>query len=98
MSITRVFRVEVHGELKSEFEPKFNSVSRDMVEKAAGCIRQRVLKPTRWTPNEYAMISEWETEADLMAFVGEDWNQSVIPPDMARYAKSHCVSHFQSWE
>jgi len=29
------------------------------------------LKPAKWAPNEYAMISEWQNEAALISFVGE---------------------------
>lgn len=98
MSITRVFRVQIHTESRSEFEAKFNTLSRDLVKSARGCIHQVVLKPTRWAPDEYAMISEWESENDLIAFAGENWSESVIPPDMEKFAKSHSVSHYQSWE
>ena len=98
MPITRVFRVQIHEALRSEFEPKFNTLSKGIVENAPGCIRQTVLKPTKWNPNEYAMISEWASETDLIAFAGENWNKSVIPPDMEVFAENHSVSHFQSWE
>jgi heme-degrading monooxygenase HmoA len=97
MSITRVFRVQIHASLRAEFEPKFNHLSKGIVERAAGCIRLTVLRPTKWTPNEYAMISEWESEEDLTAFAGENWNQSVIPAGMEVYAESHSVSHYHSW-
>ena len=98
MSITRVFRVQIHEELRSEFEPKFNTLSKGIVESASGCIRQAVLRPTKWNPNEYAMISEWESEADLIAFAGENWSRSVIPSGMEKYAEIHSVSHFHSWD
>ena len=98
MSITRVFRVQVHAGLRPEFEPQFNTLSKGIVERAPGCIRQAVLKPTKWNPNEYAMISEWESEDDLIAFAGKNWNRSVIPSGMEKFAESHSVSHFQSWD
>ena len=52
----------------------------------------------KWKPEEYAMISEWESEAELEEFIGENWNASVIPDDMEKYAKNHSVSHYKSWD
>lgn len=98
MSITRVFRVQIHAELRSDFEPKFQTLSQDLVKRAHGCIYHVILKPTKWTPDEYAMISEWESEDDLIAFAGENWSESVIPPEMEQFAKNHSVSHYDSWE
>jgi len=56
------------------------------------------LRPSKWAPDEYAMISEWQDVEALIVFVGEDWNSSVIPSDMKKYAKDHSVRHFTSWE
>ena len=89
--------MEIESEIRLEFEEKFNSLSRSMVENAPGCIQLSVLKPSMWNPDEYAMISVWENEAALIAFAGEDWYLSVIPPEMKIYAKKHSVSHFRSW-
>jgi len=44
------------------------------------------------------MISVWENAAALTAFVGEEWNVPVIPPEMEKYAKQHSVVHFESWD
>jgi len=98
MTITRVFRVEIDTELRSEFEHKFNTLSKRMMENASGCNRLSVLRPTKWKSDENAMISEWENEAALAAFVGENWNTSVIPAEMEIYAKKHSVSHYTSWD
>ena len=96
--IVRVFKVQVHSSLRDEFEHDFNTLSKKMMMSASGCIRQSVLKPTKWAPDEYAMISEWETESDLELFVGQNWYESVIPTEMERYAISHSVSHYTSWD
>ncbi len=98
MSITRVFTVQIHADLRAEFETRFSSLSKSMVERASGCIHLAVLRPSKWAPNEYAMISEWESEADLVAFAGDNWSESVIPIEMEKYATSHSVSHYYSWE
>jgi len=79
MAITRIFRVRIAPELRSEFEEKFSSVSVHTVNEARGLISVSILKPTKWAPDEYAMISQWENEAVLKAFAGEEWKRAVIP-------------------
>ena len=96
--IVRVFKVQIHSSLRYEFEHDFDTLSKEMVKSASGCIHQSVLKPTKWAPDEYAMISEWKTESDLELFAGQNWCESVIPAEMEKYAKSHSVSHYTSWD
>jgi heme-degrading monooxygenase HmoA len=77
--ITRLFRARVPQSLTAEFEKKFLSVSVPYVEAAAGLVSVSVARPTRWIPDEYAMISIWRSEDDVAAFAGDDWNRAVIP-------------------
>ena len=93
--ITRIFRVTVPFELHAEFEEKFRSVSIPHVESQEGMISVFVGRPTRWAPEEYVMISTWETESSLFAFAGEDWNRAVIPPEMERYVIGCAVHHYE---
>ena len=98
MTITRIFRVEIDADLRSEFEHKFNTLSKSIIENASGCNRLSVLKPSKWAPDEYAMISERENEAALAAFVGENWNTAVIPSGMKRYTRKYSVTDYMSWD
>ena len=98
MSITRIFRVRIHPELKREFEEKFSSVSVRAVAEAQGFLAVSILKATKWSPNEYAMISVWESEGALQAFVGEDWNRAFIPKEMEKFVAECWVHHYESWE
>lgn len=97
MAITRIFRVRIRSELKQEFEEKFSSVSVRAVEEASGSLAVSILKPTKWAPDEYAMISQWENEAALKAFAGEQWNHAVIPPGMEKFVDECWVHHYESW-
>ncbi|MFM8444491.1 MAG: antibiotic biosynthesis monooxygenase family protein [Methylococcus sp.] len=97
MVITRIFRVRIHPELRQEFEQKFSSVSVAAVEQAAGLLAVSILKPAKWAPDDYAMISQWENEAALKAFAGEQWNQAVIPTGMERFVVESWVHHHVSW-
>jgi len=87
MSVTRIFTVTINAELREEFEVKFNSLSRSMLEDAQGCLKFDVLRPSKWAPDEYAMISEWQDVEALIVFVCEDWNSSVIPSEMKNMRK-----------
>ncbi len=97
MPITRIFRVRIHHELKEEFEEKFATVSVRAVDAAPGVLEAAILKPTRWAPDEYAMISHWEDEAALRAFAGEQWHHPVIPSGMEQYVVECWVHHYTAW-
>ena len=98
MPITRVFRIHIHAELRDEFEDKFADISVRAVQRAAGIVSVSILKPTKWSPNEYAMITQWTDEASLESFAGDDWNHAVIPRGMERFVKECSVDHYESWD
>ena len=79
----RIFRVDVPALLHAEFEAKFLSIS---------------VRPTRWAPNEFVMISVWQEEAALRAFAGEHWNQAVIPAGMEKFVSACWVHHYEQFE
>ena len=95
--ITRIFLVRVVCSLKHEFEEKFSSISIDAVNHAPGFKSVTILKPTKWTPDEYSMISIWEDEASLQAFAGEEWSQAFIPHGMEKFVVECWVHHYESW-
>ena len=97
MAITRIFRVRIRPELRPEFEEKFSSVSVRTVDEAPGFLAVSILKPTKWAPDEYAMISQWENEAALKAFAGEQWNHAVIPLAMEKFVVECWVHHYEAW-
>jgi heme-degrading monooxygenase HmoA len=94
--IIRIFRITIHPELREEFERDFSTISVSAVEDQRGFISYEIGRPTRWNPDEYAMISRWKDETSLEAFVGRNWNVAVIPPGMERYAHEYSVVHFET--
>jgi heme-degrading monooxygenase HmoA len=94
--IIRVFRIIIHPELRDEFERDFATVSMETVRRQKGFIACEIGSPTKWTPDEYAMITRWEDEESLEAFAGRNWNVAVIPPGMERYAREFSVVHFHA--
>ena len=95
--ITRVFRVVIRPELREEFEAKFASISMNVVEGSAGNVSVFIGKPTRWSPDEYVMISQWESESALVDFAGESWNTAVIPPGMEKYLVDCWLHHYEDF-
>jgi heme-degrading monooxygenase HmoA len=95
--ITRIFRVRVPAGLHAEFEEKFLSVSVPYVQAAKGLVSVSVGRPTQWAPDEYVMISTWESVSSLCAFAGEHWNQAVIPAGMERYVTECWVHHYENF-
>ena len=98
MSITRIFRVRIVPNSHAAFEAGFSSISVRAVNEALGLLAVSIFRPTKWAPDEYAMITRWESEAVLKAFAGEQWNQGVIPPGMEQFVVECWVHHYESWD
>ena len=98
MAITRIFRVRIVPELREEFEEKFSSVSIRAVNEAQGFLSVTILKPTKWAPDDYSMVSQWENEVALRGFAGEQWVYAVIPPGMEKFVIEYWVHHYKSWD
>jgi heme-degrading monooxygenase HmoA len=92
--IIRIFRTTIHPELREKFERDFASISVDAVKSKRGFISCHIGSPTKWNPDEYAMIPVWEDEGALATFAGEDWHNAVIPPGMEKYPAAFSVEHF----
>jgi heme-degrading monooxygenase HmoA len=92
--IIRIFRITIDPEMRGDFERDFASISVDAVKSNQGLISYHIGRPTRWNPDEYAMITVWESERDLAAFAGAEWHKAVIPAAMTRYPRSYAVEHF----
>ena len=55
-------------------------------------------KPTKWTPDEYVMNSQWKNEESLREFAGENWSQAHIPEGMEKFLKECWIHHFELFE
>lgn len=93
--ITRVYRVRIKAALRAEFEPLFRTVARASVADVPGCRHVTVGGPTEAEPDDYAMISVWDSEATLSAFAGPDWTIAHIPPGMEKFVETCHVHHFR---
>ncbi|WCN10709.1 antibiotic biosynthesis monooxygenase family protein [Marinomonas mediterranea] len=92
--ITRFFRVEIFPEYREEFEAKFRSLSVGALDSQPGCLDITIGFPSPTTPNEYSMISTWENQDKLIEFLGDKWDQALIPDGMEHFAKHYSVHHY----
>ncbi|WP_310620866.1 putative quinol monooxygenase [Flexibacterium corallicola] len=92
--ITRIYRVRIKPELREEFEPLFQTVALSSVAERAGCLRAILGGPSPLSPDEYAMISEWDSEDSLREFAGQDWSQAHIPEGMEKFVEECWVHHY----
>jgi heme-degrading monooxygenase HmoA len=96
--ITRIFRITIEPLLREEFELKFSSISVKAVQQAKGSIAVKIAKPTKWMPDEYVMISEWDNEESLKQFAGENWNEAHIPVGMEKFIIKCSTHHYEFFE
>jgi len=96
--IIRIFRVEIDPTRREAFEQGFYTISVNAVKDHSGFISCDIGSPTKWSPNNYAMITKWRDEKAIVGFAGENWNVPVIPHGMESFATSCSVEHFSQKE
>ena len=95
--IIRIFRTIIHRDLRDEFEDKFQAISQPLVESCDGVQSVTIAKPTKSAPDEYVMISIWDSQASIEKFVGPDWNQAHIPAGMEHLIKDSWLHHYETF-
>lgn len=95
--LIRIFRVTIYPELREEFEQKFATTSISAVQTQKGFLSVSIGKPTKWAPDDYVMISHWETEASLEEFIGPSWNEAHIPEGMEKFVRECSVCHYHEY-
>ncbi|HLW51598.1 MAG TPA: antibiotic biosynthesis monooxygenase family protein [Candidatus Angelobacter sp.] len=93
--IVRVFRALVHPGKQAEFEAKVRELSIPLVKAQRGLVAFYSGRPLESNPEEFAMVTLWESLAHLKAFAGEDWNHSVIPEEERPLLAESFVHHYQ---
>lgn len=93
--IVRVFRAQVHVGHEAAFEQKFQSVSVPLVQAQQGFVSVVIGRPLAATPQEFTMITTWESEAALRRFAGDNYAQAVIPPVMEQHMAACWVHHYE---
>ena len=68
-----------------------------LVEAQKGLLARYLGKPTGSSPDEFVMVSVWEDLASLQAFVGEHWEEAVIPEEERSVLLETYVHHYESF-
>ncbi len=92
--IIRVFKARIRPSLIGEFEEKYRTISVPFMKSCAGMKEVVIGKPTAVSPDEYVMVSYWESEAALQAALGDGWSGAHIPTGMEHLVESCSVQHF----
>ena len=93
--ITRLFRVQVYKDHLAEFENDYINISVPLVKAQKGFISVETGRPIN-NNNEYLMISHWKDIDSLKSFVGETWEQALIPKGMEKYVQQCWVHHYET--
>ena len=91
-----LYSEELKGSINPSLEIKFKEISVPVVKNYKGLISLEIGRPTKWNPQEFIMISLWETEKDLIEFAGQNWNEAHIPKGMEKFISECSVSHYES--
>ena len=97
-ALIRVFRASVKPGLTDEFQSFFLNEALPLVRSQKGMQRAKIGLPSEGKPNEFLMISEWESLESLKKFAGEDWNNAVIDPRESHLLVETAVDHYYQVE
>lgn len=93
-ALIRVFRASVKPGLVDEFQSFFQNEALPLVCSQEGMRRATIGLPYESKPNEFLMISEWESLEALKKFAGDDWNAAVIDPRESHLLVETAVDHY----
>ena len=96
--ILRVFRARVQPGKQAEFEIKVGQHSLPLARKQRGLVHLYAGRPVATSPDEFAIITIWRSLDDLKAFVGSNWNESLIPEPERPLLESTFVHHYEVFE
>ena len=93
-ALIRVFRASVKPGLTDEFQSFFLNEALPLVISQEGMQRATIGLPSESKPNEFLMISEWESLESLKKFTGENWNTAVIDSRESHLLAEAVVDHY----
>ena len=97
--IIRVFRARIRAGHVAEHEALMREVSIPLMERQAGLLACYTGRPAGSNTDEYVMVSLWRDIASIQTFVGDDWEQPVIPDEreVAIIAETS-VDHYEAFD
>ncbi len=92
--IIRVFRAIVKPGKNDEFQSFFLDAALPLVRSQDGLLAVTIGLPSEVSPNEFLMISVWDSLDSLRKFAGEEWSKAVIDPREAHLMQETFVHHY----
>lgn len=92
--IIRIFKARIQPGMVEEFEEKYHTISVPFMQSCEGMREVVIGKPTTSSPDEYVMVSYWDSEAALADALGDGWSGAHIPSGMEHLIESCSVQHF----
>lgn len=78
-------------------ERMMREISMPLVARQPGMVAFYAGRPVGSNPDEFTMVSRWESQDALRAFAGDDWEQAVIPePELSNLLEIH-VHHYEAF-
>lgn len=94
--IIRVFRSTPRPGCEAEYERMIREESTTLVQSQKGLVA--LYSGARMEPgNELVMVSIWEDEESVAAFVGPQWHSPVVLPGETELVLQSEVANYQTW-
>ena len=93
-NVVRVFRASVHPGKEAEFESFFLEAAVPMLRAHNGLVSLQVGLPREEAPQDFLMVTVWDSVEALAEFSGDNWREAVIDPREKHLLKEVTVSHY----
>src|SRR5437868_15350266 len=93
--IVRVFRAKVWPGQQAEFKAMVEQLSVPLICSQQGLLAYYPGQPMTCGPDEFVMVTVWESLDALKAFAGEDWRSPVISGEEFLLLEAACVDHYE---
>ncbi len=92
--IIRVFRAIVKPGMNDEFQSFFLDGALPLVRSQDGLLAVTIGLPSEVSPNEFLMISVWDSLDSLRMFAGVEWSKALIDPREAHLLQETFAHHY----
>jgi quinol monooxygenase YgiN len=92
--VIRLFRGRVKTENLKSLDKLLADVTLPLLQKWEGLVCYHVGRPMAPDANEFLVLTVWKDLQALKEFSGEDWQNAVIPQQMAAILEASNLLHF----
>lgn len=92
--LIRVFTARLKPSQRAAYERLVRGVAMPLMLAQPGCLTVHIGTPKSGHPQDFVLVSVWEDQRALQAFVGEEWQKAIILPGEADLLEEVAVQHF----